>query len=111
MPQNPGLLEWLQPLLFLVLVGFTVFLVVKQSRDLRRLEEKASSRKRYVTVIDCGGSRVEREFREGDHVGARVPECGGREGVIAAIYVEEVKGGSRGEVKSPGGSGSVSRGG
>ncbi len=106
-----GSSEALQVLLLAAIVAATLALAIKQARDLRALEQKVASKKRYVTVIDCGGSDLKRDFREGDYVGARVSECNGREGVVKAIYVEEPKPEKRGEVKSPQGTGSLSRGG
>ena len=112
MPVDPlGSSEVLQVVLLAAIVAATLALAVKQARDLKALERKVASKKRYVTVIDCGGSDVKRDFREGDYVGARVSECDGREGIVKAIYVEEPKPEKQGEVKSPRGTGSISRGG
>ena len=100
MPAQPPALEVLQVATLILVIIATVALAYKQARDLRRLEERVSKAKRYVTVIDCRGSARVREFREGDYVGAVVDECDGGSGVITAIYLQEPEE-KRGGVKSP----------
>jgi hypothetical protein len=100
---NINLFEWLQPLLFLLIIGSAILLILKQTRDLKMMEERAKTKKVYYTVIECGEKTVRREFREGDFVGKRTSECNeGSEGLIVSIYVEEQQPEKQVEVKSPG---------
>ena len=111
MPMDPlTTLENLQIIILAALVAATLALALKQARDLRAMERRLALKRRYVTLIDCGGKIKKREFREGDYVGARLGECEGSEGLVVAIYVEEPKTGERREVKSPRTPGSISRG-
>ena len=96
---NP--MEWLQPLLFLLIIGTAILIILKQTRDLKMMEQRARTKKVYYTLVECGDKTVKREFREGDFVGKTTNECeGGMEGFIVSIYVEEQQEGKQVEVKS-----------
>ncbi|MCE4612426.1 MAG: hypothetical protein F7C07_01145 [Desulfurococcales archaeon] len=87
-----GSLEWLQPLLLIVMLMAIIALTLRQASELRRMQEQASKKTKTLTIINCGDSgRVERSFKEGDYVGKRVSECKNGEGLIEAIYTIEEK--------------------
>jgi len=87
-----GTLEWLQPLLLIVMLMAVIALTLRQATELRRMQEQAAKKTKTLTIIDCGGQgRVERSFKEGDYVGKRVGECKEGEGLIVAIYTVEEK--------------------
>ena len=87
-----GSLEWLQPLLLIVMLMAIIALTLRQASELRRMQEQASRKTKTLTIINCGESgRVERAFKEGDYVGKRVDECKEGEGLIEAIYAVEEK--------------------
>jgi len=86
--------DWMQSIMVLILLLVTIFLVVQQANEMKRLQEGPKRRGKIVTRIDCGGEKKERPFQEGDYVGKQV-DCGGEErGWIVAIYSleEEQKG-------------------
>ncbi len=94
-------MEWIQPLLFLLIIGAAILIILKQTRDLKMMEQRARTKKVYYTLVECGDKTVKREFREGDFVGKTTNECeGGGEGFIVSIYVEEQQEGKQVEVKS-----------
>jgi len=89
LPVNPAGLEWIQGLLFIVMVVLTLILVMKHMADARSLQSQPVER-RFYTVVDCGDRRVTREYREGDYVGKTVEgDCGETPGYIVGIYAEE----------------------
>lgn len=91
MPVNPAGLEWVQGLLFIVIVVLTLILVLRQVAEAKSMQGQSQER-RFYTIIDCGGKRVTREYREGDYVGKSVEgECGGAAGYIVGIYAEEAE--------------------
>ncbi len=94
----PGDASWIQPLLLLIALGTVILLTLKQARELKRLEDSASS-ERIVTLVRCGDSTREREFKEGDYIGKTVDECNGQ-GVIVGIYAyRQEKGDKKGRAK------------
>ena len=93
MPVSPASLEWLQGLLFIVMVVLTLILVLKHMAEARSMQRQTGERKFY-TVVECSGGegakRVTREYREGDYVGKLVEgDCEGQPGYIVGIYAEE----------------------
>jgi hypothetical protein len=98
-----GTLDWLQPLLLIVMLMAVIALTLKQATELRRMQEQASRKTKTLTIIDCGDSgKVERSFKEGDYVGKRVGDCQEGEGLIIAIYtVEEKPAPGQGQGRAP----------
>ncbi len=85
-----GDVSWIQPILILITLGIVIMLTLRQASELKRLQESANIRPKIITVIDCGGERKERDFKEGDYVGLVIPECGGeKKGLIVGIYAVE----------------------
>ncbi len=84
-------LEWLQPLLFVFILGLTIALMVRQASEMKKLEQTVSKKREFITVISCGDKEVRRPFKEGDFVGKKVSECDGGEGLIHYIIVKGEK--------------------
>ncbi|MEM1873973.1 MAG: hypothetical protein QXS85_01110 [Acidilobaceae archaeon] len=77
-------------LLTLVILAALAFFMSRQQSMIK--SALAQTKKRYYTVIDCGGTRQVREFQPGDYVGKLVGPCGeGVEAWITGIYSEEEK--------------------
>ncbi|BAN90188.1 hypothetical protein [Aeropyrum camini] len=81
-------LAWLQPLILAAVLLLTILLMLRQAGEMKRLEEAASRRREFITILDCGGREVRRPFREGEYVGARAEGCDGEAGVVKAIVVK-----------------------
>ncbi|MEM4427027.1 MAG: hypothetical protein QXV55_05555 [Acidilobaceae archaeon] len=74
----------------LVLVIVMAYLMSKQKALTKSM--LIQSRRRFYSVIDCGGSQQVREFQPGDYVGKVLGPCGeGGQAWIIGIYSEEVK--------------------
>lgn len=88
---DEGPLRWIQPIFFIIILGLTIALMLKQASEMRRLEEAAARRREFVTIVSCGSKEVRRSFEEGDYVGKNV-DCGeGAKGIIKGIIVKEEK--------------------
>ena len=79
-------LQWIQPLILLLALGTVIMLTLKQARELKRFQEEAYKREKIVTIIECGDSKVEREFKEGDYIGKSIECWEGATGIIVGIY-------------------------
>ncbi len=89
MPVSPASLEWLQGLLFIVMLVLTLILVMKHMAEARSMQRQSGER-RFYSVVECqGGRRLTRQYRDGDYVGKQVEDCGGEPGYIIGIYAEE----------------------
>ena len=87
-PSNP--LDWIQPLLLMVIVGILLLLVLKQTMELSRVRGEFAKARRVYTVTACGDKMEVRPFKEGDYVGLILGECGeGLQARVVGIYVEE----------------------
>jgi hypothetical protein len=88
--QTSNPLEWLQPLLLMLLIGVLLLLLLRQTMELSRMRE-AVRITRVLTLVACDDKVEQRPFKEGDYVGLIVGECGeGKQARIIGIYVEEV---------------------
>ncbi len=89
--QTTNPLEWLQPLLLMLIIGLLLLLLLRQTIELSKAREAQARMKRVVTLIACGDKVESRPFKEGDYVGLLLGDCGeGRQARIIGIYVEEV---------------------
>ncbi|MCX8195638.1 MAG: hypothetical protein N3F67_00915 [Acidilobaceae archaeon] len=83
-----NVMEWLQPLLVLLILGALFFLLLRQTLELSRVR---GVRAVAGYTLEACGDRVERrEFREGDYVGLVTGSCEGGPKRIIGIFVEEV---------------------
>ena len=88
---DEGPLRWLQPIFFIIILGLTIALMLKQASEMRRLEEAASRRREFITILECGSKEVRRGFKEGDYVGKQVECEEGVSGIVKGIVVREEK--------------------
>jgi hypothetical protein len=89
--QTTNPLEWLQPLLLIVIMGILLLLLLRQTMMLSRAGEAYPKVQRVVTLVACGDKVEARPFKEGDYVGRVLGDCGeGRQARIVGIYSEEV---------------------
>ena len=77
---------WLQSIAIILALGLTIYLVLRQAREVEELQRRLHRKVKRVTVVECGGSRLERGFQEGDYVGKAVECSGGSTGRIIGIY-------------------------
>ncbi|MEN2999872.1 MAG: hypothetical protein ABDH61_04790 [Acidilobaceae archaeon] len=83
-------MDWLQPLLVLLLLGTLLFILLRQSMELSRSSAMGKATKAF-TLEACGDKVEKREFKEGDYVGLVTGSCEGGAKRIVGIYVEEVQ--------------------
>ena len=83
--------DWFQSVMILVFLLITIYLVIQQANEMKKIQERARKKSKIITVIDCGGEKQERPFREGDFVGATAGCREGVEGRITTIYAIEEK--------------------
>ena len=88
--QTSNLLDWIQPLLLIVIVGILLLFVLKQTMELSRVRGEFMKTRRVYTVTACGDKVEVRPFKEGEYVGLVLGECGeGLQARVVGIYVEE----------------------
>jgi len=79
-------------IVFLSLIASLAYMIVQTHiRKSKRVEVQ-----RVVSVIECCGKRITRQFSKGDYVGKEVEcsECG-EKGKIIAIFVERIEAGKK----------------
>lgn len=95
-PFPGGESQWLQSLLMILLL---VFLAVAMLRQAAAERQPVEARK-LVTVEDCGGRRVERDFTPGDYVGRILGDCDdGSPRRVIAIYSVKAEPGKRRQIR------------
>jgi len=90
--QTPSPLDWLQPLILMIVVGLLLLLVLRQTMELSRARGELMKVRRVYTVTACGDKIEVRPFKEGDYVGLILGDCGdGKQARVIGIYVEETR--------------------
>ena len=77
---------WIQSIAVILAVAATIYLVIRQAKELEDIQRRLQRRVRRVTIVECGGKRSERPYRQGDYVGAAVECQDGSTGRITGIY-------------------------
>jgi len=84
--------EWMQSLILLILLAAAVYMMLKQAKEMKEMQEKLKRKSQVFTVIECIGdgkvTRKKRPYRDGDYVGKPVDECDTSKGYITLIYSE-----------------------
>jgi hypothetical protein len=94
----------MQSLFIFILLAVTIYLMIKQTKEVKELQERMNRKVKRITVIECrDGSKKERNYKEGDYIGLKVTEeCGEAGGFITAIYgVEPQPQGKKGGQAKP----------
>ncbi len=81
--------DWLQSIIVFILLGVVIYMIMRQARELREMQERLQRKVKRYTIIDCNGKEHKREYKEGDYIGA-IADCPeNQKGYIKAIYAEE----------------------
>ncbi len=86
---STGMPQWMQSIFIFILLAVTIYLMIKQTKEVKELQERIQRKVKRITVIECvDGSKKERPYREGDYIGLKIEggECGENVGYITAIY-------------------------
>ncbi|MEB3766009.1 MAG: hypothetical protein GSR77_07610 [Desulfurococcales archaeon] len=81
--------DWLQSIIVFILLGVVIYMLMRQARELREMQERLQRKVKRYTIIDCNGKDYTREYKEGDYVGAQADCPENQKGYIKAIYAEE----------------------
>jgi len=89
---NNQIIDLYAVIVFLSLIASLAYMLVQTyMRKSKRVEIQ-----RVVSVIECCGKRITRQFSKGDYVGKEVEcsECKGK-GRIIAIFIEKIEAGKK----------------
>ena len=77
---------WIQSIAIILAVAATIYLIIRHARELEEIQRRLHRQVKRTTIIECGGKRSERPYRQGDYVGATIQCQDGSTGRITGIY-------------------------